>query len=77
MASGTSRFLNILPDLTSDLPLLASYFSPTLVALLWNEAFEPKDLVWQRPNKGEEEDEDDVPSVDDYFKTIAEFLALW
>ena len=59
------------------MPKLSSYFSHTLYALLESEAFEPSDLVWVVPSASGNEEEDDLVFVEEYFKTIAEFLILW
>ena len=77
MVKGTSRFVKVIPDLISDIPKLASYFSQTLFALLDNQAFDPKDIVWiEPPKQGANEDEEDLVFVEAYFKLIAEFLIL-
>jgi hypothetical protein len=79
MAKGTSRFIKVLPDLTSDIPKLSSYFAHTLFALIESEAFFPTDLEWIETKSGgtEGEEEGDLVFVESYYKVMAEFLALY
>jgi len=78
MAKGTTRFIRVLPDLTSDVPKLSNYFAHTLLALLDCKAFEPTDLEWIEPKAAgaEGEEDDEMVFVESYYKAMADFLAL-
>lgn len=72
----------MLPDQASDVPKIANYFAHTLYALLKNEAFELKDIVWTGftdagAKNVDAEAEEDMPFVETYYKTVAELLVLW
>lgn len=65
---GIERFLRIIPDLEPDIPKIAKLFSKFfIIPLLEKKIIDTKLLVWPEPN-------DDMYSVDVYFKVAAEIF---
>lgn len=65
---GINSFFNVIADLESDVPHIARWFtSYFLFPLIEKQVVDTKQLVWPEPN-------DEMYSVDAYFKVAAEIL---
>ena len=70
---GILRFLQALPNISSDYPKISLWFSQVMMILFENDLLFFKELTWVKSSKEKDEEE---PIVDDYFNLMAQFLML-
>ena len=73
---GISHFLNVYPDQVLDIPILKTYFSKTIAILLHKNLLDPKDIILNHKinSLSANEEEGDLPTIDDYYSLIAHIL---
>ena len=70
---GISRFLQALPNISSDYPKISLWFSQVMMILFEHDLLSFKELTWVKSSREADEEE---PMVDDYFNLMAQFLML-
>ena len=68
---GISRFLQALPNISSDYPKISLWFSQVMMIIFENDLLSFKELTWVKSSREADEEE---PMVDDYFNLMAQFL---
>jgi hypothetical protein len=69
---GISKYIQMVPSIIADYPMLAEQFAQTLMVLYQEKVISFKDIIWyEKPEKPEDE-----PMIEDYYRIIANFLKI-
>ena len=73
---GLSKFLNAVPNIAADIPMLPEWLSSVMMTLYDNRAIYFKEITWYERRKAGADADEEPPMVEDYYRVMAQFLKL-